>query len=185
VVTAVAAVFRPTAVVVQCGCDGLADDPVARDGLTLTTRGFGAVVRRLVEHFRRERLPVLLLGGGGYDPANAARCWSILTAVALGVEALPRQVPDHALLMHYAPAFELHSSAPPPTAARDGNDKAYLQRLIAFVKRFCELARSDTRQAQVGGADKGHAGDQPPSSGEKATALSARPQEEPLEGERE
>ena len=41
---------------------------------------------------------VLLLGGGGYDPASVSRCWTHLTAVAAGVE-LSDDIPDHDFLL--------------------------------------------------------------------------------------
>lgn len=71
-------IFKPDAVVLQCGCDGLAGDPVKKWNLDLT--GMGEVVRRVVHDWGKI---TLLLGGGGYDNANAARCWAYLTSVAV------------------------------------------------------------------------------------------------------
>jgi hypothetical protein len=63
--------------------------------------------------------PVLLLGGGGYQPANTARCWTLLTATAAGIDlraesdrAVDNQahnvnIPDHSFFNHYAPSYQL------------------------------------------------------------------------------
>ncbi|SCZ88445.1 BZ3500_MvSof-1268-A1-R1_Chr2-1g04415 [Microbotryum saponariae] len=71
--------FSPDAVVVQCGTDGLQGDPCAE--WNLSAWGMGEVVRRVVQMWGTK---TLLLGGGGYESANAARCWAYLTSVALG-----------------------------------------------------------------------------------------------------
>ncbi len=62
--------FRPEAVVMQCGADALADDPLSRlelsnNALVHAVRAVAAIAPRL-----------LLLGGGGYNPWSVARCWT-------------------------------------------------------------------------------------------------------------
>jgi len=107
-VTAFSAVFQPLVekfvpecVVVQCGADCLARDPVG--GFALTTSGPVAAVREV----RRTGLPLLLLGGGGYHPANAARLWTAVTAAVVGVE-LDSDIPDtDQYFEHYGPDFTL------------------------------------------------------------------------------
>ena len=75
---------QPQALVVQCGLDGLAGDPCREFNLSLG--GYGAAIEEILSWTatREGRLPVLLLGGGGYNHANAARGWAHLTAIALG-----------------------------------------------------------------------------------------------------
>lgn len=75
---------QPQALVVQCGLDGLAGDPCREFNLSLG--GYGAAVEKILSWTAtyQGRVPVLLLGGGGYNHANAARGWAQLTAVALG-----------------------------------------------------------------------------------------------------
>lgn len=70
--------YQPDAIVVQCGCDGLAGDPVKEWNLDST--GLSEIVRRVIEDWNK---PTLLLGGGGYNNANAARCWATLTSAAV------------------------------------------------------------------------------------------------------
>lgn len=72
--------FRPDVVVSQLGVDSLRSDPLA--ALELTTHGFTRAV-----HFLAERAPAwLALGGGGYNPANVARAWTLAWATMNRVE---------------------------------------------------------------------------------------------------
>lgn len=62
--------FRPDAVVVTCGADGLAADPLS--GMALSNRGLWRAVRLAVD-----LAPAgVVLGGGGYNPWTVARCWT-------------------------------------------------------------------------------------------------------------
>jgi acetoin utilization protein AcuC len=70
VVLPVGARLQPAAVVLQCGADGLADDPMSR--LALSNRALWSVVRTLMPLSER----LLVLGGGGYNPWAVARCWA-------------------------------------------------------------------------------------------------------------
>ncbi len=66
--------LEPAALVIQCGADGLADDPQSR--LELSNGAIWSAVEKLVPLAPR----VLVLGGGGYNPWSVARCWSGLWA---------------------------------------------------------------------------------------------------------
>jgi acetoin utilization deacetylase AcuC-like enzyme len=85
ILTAVLKWFDPTVIVAQFGCDGLATDPFSK--LNLTTKAFGACLILL----QKARVPLLVLGGGGYHPPSVARCWVYLTAL-LARKALPEVV---------------------------------------------------------------------------------------------
>jgi acetoin utilization protein AcuC len=76
----VAARLRPEAIVLQCGADGLAEDPMS--GLTLSNRAHWRVVRSLMGQAPR----LLVLGGGGYNPWAVARCWAGVWAVLNGID---------------------------------------------------------------------------------------------------
>ena len=71
--------FAPQALVLQCGADALAEDPMSK--LALAN---GAIWRAV----GRACLPlaprVLVLGGGGYNPWAVARCWTGIWAVLNG-----------------------------------------------------------------------------------------------------
>lgn len=62
-------VFKPEAVVLQCGADSLAGDRLGT--FNLTSKGHAECVK----YMRSFNVPLLLLGGGGYTITNVARCW--------------------------------------------------------------------------------------------------------------
>lgn len=79
--------FRPDVVVSQLGVDSFLDDPLA--SLELTTDGFIKVIAYLTE----EAPAWVALGGGGYNPANVARAWTLAWATMNRVE-LPNELPE-------------------------------------------------------------------------------------------
>ncbi len=62
--------LAPEIVVVQCGADALADDPLSK--LALSN---GALWRALAA-IKALAPRLLVLGGGGYNPWSVARCWA-------------------------------------------------------------------------------------------------------------
>jgi len=62
--------FRPQAVVVTCGADGLAGDPLSRMELG------NVALWRAVEQAIALAPAAVVLGGGGYNPWTVARCWT-------------------------------------------------------------------------------------------------------------
>jgi acetoin utilization protein AcuC len=75
--------FRPQILVLQCGADGLAEDPMSR--LELSNGALWRAAAKLLALAPR----ALLLGGGGYNPWAVARCWAGLWALLDG-----RDIPD-------------------------------------------------------------------------------------------
>ncbi|WP_170790842.1 acetoin utilization protein AcuC [Ruegeria lacuscaerulensis] len=72
--------FRPQAIVLQCGADAVAEDPLSR--LTLSNNAHCRTVAAL-----RDLAPrLLVLGGGGYNPWSVARLWTGVWAVLNGTE---------------------------------------------------------------------------------------------------
>jgi acetoin utilization protein AcuC len=82
--------FAPEAVVLQCGADALADDPLSR--LALSNRALWGVVRAVMGLAPR----LLVLGGGGYNPWSVGRCWAGVWASLNGID--PGQRPTEAAL---------------------------------------------------------------------------------------
>jgi len=80
--------YGPEVVVVTCGADGLADDPLS--AMQLTNVALWRAVERLIALTRG----AVILGGGGYNPWTVARCWSGLWAVLNGWERPSRLPPD-------------------------------------------------------------------------------------------
>lgn len=61
-------VYRPSAVVLQCGADSLTGDRLGCFNLTL--KGHAEAVK----YVKSFGVPMLVLGGGGYTIRNVARC---------------------------------------------------------------------------------------------------------------
>jgi acetoin utilization protein AcuC len=79
--------FKPDVVVSQLGVDTFGNDPLAT--LELTTHGFCQAVSYLTEH-----VPAwVALGGGGYNPSNVARAWTLAWATMNEVD-LPDDIPE-------------------------------------------------------------------------------------------
>ena len=89
--------FKPDCIVLQAGADSLVGDSVGLENgcFNLSTKGHGECVRLV----RDLKLPLLVLGGGGYAKTSVAKCWAIETAILCGMEpsSLPTTIPksDH------------------------------------------------------------------------------------------
>lgn len=93
--------YKPLAIVLQCGADSLAGDRLGVFNLSI--RGHGECVR-YIETFK---IPLLVLGGGGYVSRNVARCWTYETSVLLGIP-IENQIPKSLYLDYFEPSGELH-----------------------------------------------------------------------------
>ena len=78
--------FAPQAVVVTCGADPLAGDPLSK--LELSNVALWQAVESLVQLTQRS----VVLGGGGYNPWTVVRCWSGLWGRLSGRE-IPAGLP--------------------------------------------------------------------------------------------
>ena len=72
--------FKPDAIVVQCGADGVEEDPQAH--LSLSNNAHWSVVSALMGIAPR----LLVLGGGGYNPWSVGRLWTGVWATLNGHE---------------------------------------------------------------------------------------------------
>ena len=81
--------LRPQAIVLQCGADAVAEDPLAR--LELSNNAHWSVVAAL-----RGMAPrLLVLGGGGYNPWTVGRLWAGVWAT-LNDREIPARLPGGA-----------------------------------------------------------------------------------------
>lgn len=94
--------YRPDVVVLQCGADILAGDPLG--GANLTTVDMGECVK----HVQSLSLPLMVLGGGGYNLSNTARYWTYLTALLCDTQIDEDDLPDNEFFLDYGPTYELH-----------------------------------------------------------------------------
>jgi len=94
-------VYKPGAVVLQCGADSLSGDRLGCFNLTI--KGHGACV----EYMRSYNVPLLVLGGGGYTVRNVARCWAYETGLLLQ-DRLADEIPYNDFYEYYGPDYTLH-----------------------------------------------------------------------------
>lgn len=127
--------FRPEAIFVQAGADALAEDPLARLGLS-NNAYFTAIAAV------RDLAPRLVVtGGGGYHPYATARCWAGIWAVLNGIavpeattpagEAVLRAVPYNRAAGRDPPSHWFTTLRDPP---RRGVVRAEVQRLAALAR---------------------------------------------------
>ena len=114
-------VYRPGAIVLQCGADSLTGDRLGCFNLTL--RGHG----QCVEFVKGFDVPLLVLGGGGYSINNVARCWAYETAVCLDRQNISEEIPENDKYHeYYAPEYNLHLR--PSPSMQNNNTKEYLKK---------------------------------------------------------
>lgn len=81
--------FRPQAIVLQCGADSLGGDRLGQFNLNIRAHG------ECLAFVKKQRVPLLVIGGGGYTARNVARAWTHETALAVGAtlnEDLPMDI---------------------------------------------------------------------------------------------
>lgn len=129
VVDKVMEVYRPSAVVLQCGADSLTGDRLGCFNLTL--KGHAEAVK----HVKSFGVPMLVLGGGGYTIRNVARCWAYETGVLLGKE-IDEEIPYNDYFEYYSPDFKLHLT--PSPHMENLNTPVELDRLKTIVLRHLQ-----------------------------------------------
>ncbi|XP_078268450.1 histone deacetylase 8 isoform X2 [Rhinoraja longicauda] len=116
--------FNPEAVVCQLGADTIAGDPMC--SFNLTPVGVGKCLRYILNW----ELPTLILGGGGYNHANTARCWTYLTAIILG-KTISSEIPDHEYFTEYGPDYVLEITQ---SCRSDQNDLQRIEQLLNTIR---------------------------------------------------
>lgn len=103
------------AVIFVCGADALSNDPLGHFNLSI--QAYEQCAYQILRVAREANVPLLVLGGGGYNQINTAKCWASVTGVlALNYSqvqkagnkmyVLPNDIPEHAFFEQYAPSFE-------------------------------------------------------------------------------
>ncbi len=83
------AAHRPDAIVLQCGADGVLEDPQSKMALSNNAHlAIVAALRGMAPRF-------LVVGGGGYNPWSVGRLWTAVWGVLAGRE-LPDRLPPEA-----------------------------------------------------------------------------------------
>lgn len=92
--------FGPDALVLCCGADCLAGDPLS--GMMLSNGALWRTVDRLL----LTKLPAVVLGGGGYNPWTVSRYWTGLWGRLIGAE-IPATLPTEAQALLASMACDL------------------------------------------------------------------------------
>jgi len=135
------AAYQPGAIVLQCGGDSLGGDRLGVFNLNIKAHG------ACVAHVKSKKLPLMVLGGGGYIPRNVARLWAYETAICIGVgQDIDPMLPVHTpFIEHFAPDKCLF---PPLSEWRrydNKNTNAYIRELRENIReqlRYVEHAPS-------------------------------------------
>ena len=84
--------FSPDAMLICCGADCLAGDPLS--GMMLSNVALWDTVEKLTAF----KVATVVLGGGGYNPWTVARYWTGMWGRLTG-QAMPQQLPEEAQIM--------------------------------------------------------------------------------------
>ena len=135
--------FKPDAIVLQCGADGVEEDPQAH--LSLSNQAHWAVVRGLMGLSPR----LLVLGGGGYNPWSVGRLWTGVWGTLNGFD-MPGRLDAEAEAVLRALRFDGNSRGRNPpdhwftTLAdmpRTGPNRDAVRTQIAHLQQPLHLAR--------------------------------------------
>lgn len=80
--------YNPDIIVAQIGADTFRTDPLTR--LEITTHSYSHIIHKI----KGLKIPLVALGGGGYDLMNTARAWTLAWAIMNGIELNPRLPPS-------------------------------------------------------------------------------------------
>ncbi|XP_026193499.1 histone deacetylase 1 [Cyclospora cayetanensis] len=117
-------IYRPEAVVLQCGADSVAGDRLGCFNLSLD--GHSEAVR----YFCKAGVPAIFLGGGGYTLGNVPRCWAKETGYILGVDLDPK-IPDTSMYRgYYGPNYELNIRT---TNMENRNEEKYIDSVVQKI----------------------------------------------------
>jgi histone deacetylase 1/2 len=116
-------VYKPGAVVLQCGADSLTGDRLGCFNLTIDGHA------DCVNYVASFGLPLLVLGGGGYTVRNVARCWAYETSCLLS-KNLKDELPYNDYFEYFAPDYCLKV---PPANMENLNNYEYLEKCKAII----------------------------------------------------
>ena len=122
--------YQPTAIVLQCGADSLGHDRLGMFNLNI--RGHGSCVT----YVKSFKIPLLVVGGGGYTPRNVARAWAHETSIC--IEAQDSLDPILPVDMPYREHFDKEGPTLFPNLGnwkhQNANSPAYLEKILESVR---------------------------------------------------
>mmetsp|Transcript_46150 Transcript_46150/g.147659 ORF Transcript_46150/g.147659 Transcript_46150/m.147659 type:complete len:429 (+) Transcript_46150:39-1325(+) len=112
--------YKPGAIVLQCGADSLAQDRLGCFNLS------AAGHCEAVKFMKSFNVPMLVTGGGGYTKSNVARCWTIETAALVDTK-LKDQIPYNDYYEYFQPDYTI--KVQPHQVMENLNTKPYLNQI--------------------------------------------------------
>jgi len=100
IVSTVITKFHPDVIVIQAGADSLEGDKLGSFDLTI----FGH--SHCIEFIKNFKIPLLVLGGGGYLKTNVARCWGLETSILTNT-TISQFLPYNNFWRLFSPSFKL------------------------------------------------------------------------------
>ncbi|KAF8975988.1 hypothetical protein BDQ17DRAFT_1441288 [Cyathus striatus] len=148
VIAKILAVFQPSAVVLQCGSDSLSGDKLGCFNLSMKGHA------HCVQFLRKQNVPLILLGGGGYTVKNVARTWTYETACALGMEdEIDPVLPWNQYFEWFGPRYRLEvvTNNMDDLNVKDGSlDKGYGTGAVQSLACAPSVQMQDTPRESVG-----------------------------------
>merc|ERR1719410_2917860 len=125
--------YQPSAIVLQCGSDSLANDRLGCFNLSIKGHG------KCVDYVKQFKIPLLVLGGGGYVIRNVARCWTYETAICTGQD-LAAELPFNTEYFEYfAPDFSLFPDTNP--RSENANSRQYLDSIMETMHNQLKMVQ--------------------------------------------
>ena len=118
--------FQPQAVCLQLGADAHYLDPLAR--VCLTAQGWLEAVKDI----KSLCVPIIAVGGGGYNQTTVPRMWALATAVLFDIE-LPDATPGSYFARDTIRTLTDHE--PPPVAPHDADHaREFAEQTVTEIK---------------------------------------------------
>eukprot|EP01083_Nonionella_stella_P126414 382619_1 len=125
--------FQPNVVVLQCGADSLTQDRIGV--FNISTKGHGRIVEYMknkYNHNGSHHVPMLVIGGGGYNIKNVARLWCYETAILCNEDKnISDTIPYSDFMNYYKPNFQLHVKSVPSMINKNTNK--YLEEMTGKI----------------------------------------------------
>ncbi|KAL6450214.1 HOS1 Histone deacetylase HOS1 [Candida maltosa Xu316] len=125
--------FDPKCIVIQAGCDGLTADEHKEWNMSI--KGYANAIDILLNEF--SEIPVMILGGGGYNHTEVAKCWTYITGNILESTELNSWdiIPEHNLLDSYEKdGFRFWTDDnSEPGKMQDENTEDYLEEIKSYL----------------------------------------------------
>jgi histone deacetylase HOS2 len=134
-------IYRPSAIVIQCGADSLGCDRLGCFNLNIDAHG------QCLEYAKKFNIPLLVVGGGGYTAPNVARLWAYETSICLDAQnSIDPVIPAHTpTINHFKPNLTLFPNLADFHKYENRNTPQYLESLVSAIReqlRYMEHAPS-------------------------------------------